>query len=137
MSDLAFLSSDDEVELDKASASASASASDSGKIVEEQNLIVNEEDEDESDEEFGNDFEFGGLLVSFCLILFWFTLNWVQFHVYCMDLILLTHPHHIHIHIICVGRRRRKPRPLQPVRQTRKQRLVVQGRPQHIATERQ
>jgi hypothetical protein len=99
MSDLAFLSSDDEVELDKASASAlaSASASDSGKIVEEQNLIVNEEDEDESDEEFGNDFEFGGLLVSFCLILFWFTLNWVQFYVYCMDLILLTHPHHIHI----------------------------------------
>jgi hypothetical protein len=68
MSDLAFLSSDDEVELDKAS--ASASASDSGKIVEEQNLIVNEEDEDESDEEFGNDFEFGGLLVS--LILFRF-----------------------------------------------------------------
>ena len=70
MSDLAFLSSDDEVELDKAS--ASASASDSRKIVEEQNLIVNEEDEDESDEEFGNDFEFGGLLVSFCLILFCF-----------------------------------------------------------------
>ena len=79
MSDLAFLSSDDEVELDKASASAlaSASASDSGKIVEEQNLIVNEEDEDESDEEFGNDFEFGGLLVS--LILICFGSHWIGF----------------------------------------------------------
>ncbi len=55
MSDLAFLPSDDEAELDKESSPA---------VVERKTNDTDTEDEDSSDEEFGNDFEFGGLMVS-------------------------------------------------------------------------
>ena len=63
MSDLAFLSSEDEAELDNTKNNKDVSST----SVDNAGDTESGSDSDESSaEEFGNDFEFGGLLVSHC-----------------------------------------------------------------------